>query len=254
MHHFWIVIALCCAQPAWANGINLAWNECLPDGGTVNRTSTCTNEPVLHELVGSFVMDYDKPRFVGVEVYLYVTTSAQWLPDWWQYFNAGSCHLQGAAINGDFGDWGSPSCESSLTSDAAGGIAAYNTISSIPPIPSGEPTQGRFVMGFAHAQPRLLEANREYVGLRMFIRQANPNNCAGCDVPTCITLNSIHAVQEDGTRETMRAPLVRRSVSWHCALTGDVPQDPWPWACVADPGCATPAHGTSWGQIKSLYR
>ena len=56
MYRFWIVVVLCCAQPAWANGINLAWNECLPDGGTINRTSTCANEPVLHELVDVLVV------------------------------------------------------------------------------------------------------------------------------------------------------------------------------------------------------
>lgn len=247
------LLMLAGAVPAPAGGINLAWDQCWREGGTSNKRFGCTTNSGYEFLVGSFLPGVPHLAFIGTEIYVDLYAAQATLPDWWQFFNQGSCRRTALAASADFTLAPQASCVDPWQGLAAGGIAAYQTISTTPPVPDGSPSHARLKAAFALAEPIPLEAQTEYYGFRLSISNAKTlgdSACVGCETDACILLNEIRAVDSDGLVERLTTTEVNSLVTWRCGISPTSGPPP----CYSLVGCSVAARNTTWGQLKSLYR
>ena len=247
------LVVLVWAAPAMGQGINLAWDQCWPEGGTANKRFACDTNAGWHAIVGSFVPVAPHPHFLGIEVILDVNSVASTLPDWWQFFNPGSCRRTALMASADFTSAPQTACVDPWGGSAVGGIAAYQTVTTTPPVPNGLPSSARLLVWFALQVDNPLQELTEYYGFRLRISNAKTvgdSACAGCDVDMCITLKEIKVVDSDGSVERLSSPVQSTTVTWACGA--------WLWtyppSCYHRPGCTVAARNTTWGQVKGLYR
>src|SRR5262245_50765814 len=105
-------------------GVNIRWDRCFDDGGTMNKTFACNVNTGSDQAVLSFVLDSSMPNVVGVAVNVGVKAAVATLPEWWKFRNAGTCRQNELLFitspplpPGNCEDWGN-----GLES---GGLAAY---------------------------------------------------------------------------------------------------------------------------------
>ncbi|MBI5709702.1 MAG: hypothetical protein HZC42_05255 [Candidatus Eisenbacteria bacterium] len=247
------LLSLAGAGPGLAGGINLAWDQCWPEGGTSNRRFACDTNAGYQQIVGSFAPFEAHPNFVGTEIIMDVVSLTSALPDWWQFFNPGSCRRTALSASADFAQSPQTSCVDPWQGRAAGGIAAYQTSTSVPPVPNGLPNAARLKVAFALEFPESLGAEAEYYGFRLSISNAKTfgdSACGGCESNVCILLTEIKVADSGGFQERLWSWLANGAVTWECAS--------WWWGewatCYATPGCTVAARNATWGQVKSLYR
>ena len=245
-----ILLALT-ASVTLAAGVNLTWssgtNGCWTEKLTSLTTWTCDNEfdgPWM--FVGSFKMDANKTDFAGISAIVDGQSSSPSLPDWWQFFNAGSCRsnslIASAAFNVGFLK---TLCKDPFAGAANGGIGAWQTALYPPPTPLNAPAPNRLRLKVAYVltASKSLPASQEWYA---FWAQFDANHtsdtaplCGGCLTPVALVLNEVGVV---GTTSSYKiiAPKDNNTIYWQ----------------AADPilGGATPARNTTWGEVKSLYR
>jgi hypothetical protein len=231
-------------------GINLAWNACLSEGGVGTRTNTCTSNLGTHQLVGSFVPAYDMPTFVGIEATLLVLSTEPQLPDWWQLYYTGACRRTALSVIVQFNGLPNQECVDPFFGQGIG-AADFTT----PYL--GRSDAGRIRVAAAIPAPSPIIAGVEYYGFIVSISNSfttGPEACTGCDVGTCIGLQSVALVGNDLTRQVLDFPIQTNVAIYQCGtlVIADGPGGGGP-ACVAA-NCPTAAARRSWGQIKSLYR
>jgi len=230
------------ATAANAAGINFAWDQCLPEGGTTNRTFACNVTTGTNTMVGSFSPSADQPNFVGIEAVVDLQTEGSALPDWWQFFNSGACRQTSLSTSFDFTSSPATQCVDPWQGLGAGGVAAYQTNATSPPNPYPDPARARVKLAAALADPSPLSANTEYYGfqLRMNnLKSTGTGSCAGCTTPATLVLNEIKSAENTGSFERIFTPITNICITWNSST---VP-------------CATlPAQNKSWGKIKSMYR
>jgi hypothetical protein len=222
-------------------GVNFAWDACLSDGGVSTRTSSCASDDGEHVAVASFVLAHDQWIQVGIEVMIDLHVDAAALPDWWQFFNTGTCRREALTARFDFTAYPQTQCLDPWTrgTPARGGIAAYKTTTSIPPNDYPDPNRARIIAGFASDTPAHLVAGREYLGFELVIRNLGTSSCLGCKEGVSLVLSELKSVQVDGSSERLQEPIVDYCLKFQA---GSVP-------------CSyLPARAITWGQIKSLYR
>ncbi|MGH9197197.1 MAG: hypothetical protein ACRD1T_15845, partial [Acidimicrobiia bacterium] len=210
-----LVLFLLQAVPATAAGINLSWDACTPEGGVQSKTSPCNSNFGNHTAWASFSLAANQPAFVGIEVIFDLQSESTQLPDWWQLFNEGSCRQLALSANALFLDAPGTSCTDPWQGQAQGGVGAYMTATSNPPLPSGQANAARIVVGFAMSSPRALVGGTEYYGLKLVIsntKTVGTGSCAGCATPVCVVLNEIRSAQNNGTDERLTSAIVRKSI------------------------------------------
>ena len=232
------------ASSALAGGLNLAWNNCLSEGGFAARTSACLLNGGTNQLVGSFIPNADIAGVTGIEVVcdLIVGDGTSNIPPWWEINGVGACRPGSLVANGTV-NAANAVCIDWASGAAAGGLAAYNTGGTI--ATANQPAHRRFVIGMA--VPALSAANlvatQEYFAFNALINNAKTvgtPNCAGCSTPVCVVLNSINVVPGTATAQFIGAGTTAAS---NFAL----------WQGVG-PSCAlVPTKNATWGQVKSLY-
>src|SRR5438874_1088530 len=62
-----VAAMLFAASSALAGGVNLAWTNCLNDGGVQSRINACANNLGSASLVASFTPDQDITGVTGIE-------------------------------------------------------------------------------------------------------------------------------------------------------------------------------------------
>jgi hypothetical protein len=152
---------------------------------------------------------------------------------------------------------------------AAGGLAAYQ-------IGFHGPQTARMVGGFAVAAANAanLEPGQEYYAFTVVINHARTvgtGSCSGCDVPVCCFLNRLHLATPPVTGQPSRDIDLDRGanylgsqyVTWQNGYPINVQrQCDFPTSICNrhytsfDCVLATPTrtYGSTWGQVKSLYR
>lgn len=226
-------------------GINFAWGAgCWPENPVNLKTFACTGNTLSGAIMtGSFASSIDQPDFVGIEAVVDLQASAGSLPAWWQFFNAGSCRATSLSTSQDFTAAPNVSCFDLYFGLAAGGIAAYQTTTTAPPVPSGLPNAARLKVAYALADPSPVANSVEYYGFKATInglKTVGTGACAGCATPVCLVLNEIKSAGNLGSVARCTTPISNTAISWQ-AIDGV--------ACAA-----TPTHNATWGQVKSLYR
>jgi hypothetical protein len=251
MRNVIFLLGLTCASPAWAGGTNFAWNQCLPEGGSERSTFECSSNSGFDVAVASFMLDAPQAEFIGLEVFIDVATTPATLPNWWQCFNPGTCRQTALAMDLDFDSSPNEHCLDVWSGLTGGGVAAYATS----PTFDLAPNAARILIGAAMAFGQPLEANQEYYGFKLRISHASstgPDACAGCTAGACLRLREVRAVEADGTSQILTSPITNNVIVWQCGTpTIDANNV---LKCEGPENCTTPAHRTSWGQIKSLYR
>ena len=235
------LLALTCSL-ATAGGINFTWGMgCWPETPSSLELFACDVNTGNHPATASFVVSANQPSFVGIEAVVDIQAASAGLPDWWQFFNPGSCRQTSLTVSSDFTGITPVICVDPWLGFAAGGIAAYQTVTTVPAVPSGLPNSARLKLAEALADPSPLATGTEYYGFRMTINNAKTVGspvCAGCEVPVCLALNEIKVAPRFGNAERIAAPIANQLLSWNGASN-----------CGA-----TATQNKTWGEVKSLYR
>ncbi|MBI5709399.1 MAG: hypothetical protein HZC42_03720 [Candidatus Eisenbacteria bacterium] len=239
-----MVEVLALASEAPAAGVNFSWDACTAEGGVQSKTFACNTNAGSRAAWGSFVVAAAQDSFVGVEVVINVQAQSDTLPDWWQFFNSGACRQTALSTSFDFTSAPGTTCTDPWFGLAAGGWAAYHTINTVPPVPSGLANAARIKIGAAvsSTSPLSLAAGTEYYCFRLVLTNAKTvgsGACSGCDVPVCLTLSEIKVAQLNGAVEALTQPISQNVVYWQSS----------------GGSCGTTApRNTTWGQIRSVLR
>jgi hypothetical protein len=235
------------ASMALAGSVNFSWTQCIADAGLQNRTFACNSNSGTNVAIGTFTLDNELTDFVGVEVVVDLQ-SANALPAWWQFFNAGAC--RGTAISATF-DFSvlAGGCADPFGQPGTGGVAAYCVLGANCVDAPETNNRARVKAAGAVADPTPISAGTEYYGVRFAITNAKTvgtGACAGCTEPVCLVLNSIKAAGLSGGAE----------LNTDGNLAGTDNFITWQGGAIGGLGCplATPTQNKTWGQVKSLYR
>jgi hypothetical protein len=252
----WFV--LCClllaSSSAHAAGLNLAWDQCLSEGGVAAKKSACAANTGYSDVVGSFVPTQPHPGFLGLEILLDVQSETPTLPDWWQFFNSPSCRENALSVSFDFTGAAQSACSDPFSGQAMGGMAAYVTVGH--PRLAGDyqpkPNAARIYMAVALENAVGLAAGTEYYCFRLRIgnqASSGASACAGCATPACMTLSEVR-VYDQGPQvprgeQAPPARFERINMQAQGNLIG--------WQDTG-PACQSAVKNKTWGQLKSMYR
>ena len=227
------------ATLASAAGVNLAWNNCVTDGGVQNITFACNVNTGNRGLVGSFVVDGDIPIVNGNELVVDLQSASAALPDWWQFTTAGVCRQTALSIAAHNG----ANCPDMFEGQASMNIAAYQLAK------HGLANEARIlcVNAVQAAAVVTLFAGQEYGIARWTItntKTVGSPSCTGCTVPVCIVFNWAYiSVVGHNNNNTLTSAANPGSnyVTWQGGAGTNCP-------------AAVPTRNTTWGSVKSLYR
>jgi hypothetical protein len=238
------------ASIASADGISLAWNDCLGAGGASNRTFACDTNVGFNDLYVSFDPPVDVPDVIGsntiIDLY---DLSGPALPAWWQLKNAGSCRLTALSAQTISG-----SCADLWNGQGTAGIAAYFVTANAPSLPMN---QARILASVSVpiANPVAVHPGTEYTDMVIRInntKTAGLGACGGCEHQICLELIEVLLTTNSSGDFVLPNP-------GHC---GAPPPPGWafcpcpgvPGTFVTWQGSPTPALNRTWGQVKMLYR
>ena len=250
-------------------GVSMRWNDCYANGGLSNRSFSCDTNSGTETLVGSFVLAQNASAISGAEGSLSFVSSTSTIPAWWQVRNTGSCRLTSLSFLARDATLPAGSCEnwSGLTSDVAGGIGDYS-------FPSANSARLRWATAVPPTGLRDLTADVEYSVFIIKINHAKSvgtGACAGCDVPMCIAFSGMTLTDNDSdpwNAIRLTGPANGSNsdvVTWQSgAVTAYVPGvapyescqffhgfEPQEFTCA---NSTTRVRGSTWSEIKSLYR
>lgn len=235
------------ASSALAGGVNLAWLNCLGDGGVQNRTFACNSNTGTNLLVTSFILDADLADVSGNELVLDVLSTSDPVPAWWEFRLPVNCRSASLGTNFVFTD---NICLDWAAGQATGGVGSYSGDAgpggwTIDPTVLTRHRRLKIAMAVPPTALGALVANQEYYSTNITINNAKTvgtGACAGCTDPVCIVFNSIKVTTPVPANDvTLGAPNTPGSniVTWQAA--------------VAD--CQlVPTRNTTWGAVKSMYR
>jgi hypothetical protein len=236
------------ASSALAGGVNLAWLNCLGDGGAQNRAFACNANTGSNLLVTSFILDADLADVSGNELVLDVLSTSDPVPAWWEFRAPVNCRSASLGVNTVFTD---NICLDWAAGQAAGGVGSYTGDLggadgwSIDPSVLTRHRRLKIAIAVPPTALAALVANQEYYSTNITINNAKTvgtGACAGCTDPVCIVFNSVKVTTPVAANDVViGAPNTAGSniVTWQAA--------------VAD--CQlVPTRNTTWGAVKSLYR
>jgi hypothetical protein len=233
-------------------GVNIRWDACFADGGTLNKNFACDTNTGSEKLVLSFVLPFDMPGVSGMEGVIDLASAGTTLPAWWAFKNVGTCRQISLGLN-----FVPPStavnCADWSNGQASGGIGAYNLGTTFS---NGGSNSARLVFAIA-VPPSLLASplalDEYFVGILTInhAKTVGTGACAGCATPVCIVFNSLKLTTQvpvnDRTLKTPSNFTDSNYATWQGGL-GVVTN--------RGSGCpaATPTKPKTWGAVKSLYR
>jgi hypothetical protein len=220
--------------------VDLAWNECVVNSSTANRSFSCNEDAGVSYLAGMFTLTDYLAGFKGVSAFLRVTVDEPTLPSWWQFW-PGACR---AGAIGVADPSSLPGCikPTNPFGREEGGAVQHGGA-----LPPNQAMLG--VVWYGEAFANLAGAVR-YAGFVMSISnihtvESPPDtgaHCAGCSRPACIEIHFIDILAYHGGAR-LTQPGTRSFVTWQ----GGTDQ------LGGCPG-AVPVRKPTWGGIKSLYR
>jgi hypothetical protein len=247
-------------------GVNLRWDKCFGDGGVLYRDFACDTNVGVERLVGTFELAADIQGVSGIECYVNIGSVSTTLPAWWHYTSAGNCRQTAlAVVPGP--PAGSAACESWAGAGPVSDNIAFYQLN----------TQGAnhsrlvLVNAVQSANARDLVAGQEYHAFTLQITHAKTvgtGACGGCLEPVVIYFSAVEVEPEVGSATRLWFGANGSESQWAswqqgypinvgrgCTMTGGglFCLNPSVWFDVV-PYSPTPTRGTSWGQLKSLYR
>jgi hypothetical protein len=242
-----LLLAVSASVAAANPGVGIRWSACLSDGGTLNKAFACNANTGGSQIIGTFELGADLGSTSGEEIIIDLASASTPLPDWWGFFNAGTCR-QGALAISPAAPLTAANCLDWAGGLATAGIGAYQ-------IGKRGPNTARIVAASAVPPASLqdLTSATEYFSFALSItnvKTVGTGACAGCLDPVCIVFNSLN----------MTTPILANNVKLTGPSNGtDSNYCTWQGgAGVVTPGgsgcpAATPTKNATWGQVKALY-
>ena len=235
-----LALASSAAPSAFAQGLNLFWNDCAGGSGAViNKTFTCdSNNGDPFTMFLSAYPPIEMPQFVAIEARIDVLVNSTTLPAWWQ-MGTGECRANALTSNCEPTTFGTISCldiwdgasavsiAQVVTAPAAYGFS-YRLVGAIPspsPIVADEVGQ-ELVLGVV----RLSRA-----------KTVGATACPGCFIGACFVASEVKLEQASGVGDVI---LTQPGVSNWVEFNGG----------TGHYNCYVPAVNRTWGAIKALYR
>lgn len=247
-------------------GVNLRWDQCYGDGGVQYKNFACDTNTGSERLVGSFELDSVIPGVTSLEGYVSLGSTTTSLPAWWA-FNApgGVTGCRGTALSVSLvAPAAAANCADWAAGQAAGGLAAY--IFRFP-----DPNRALIKLGAGLSAPLDLGPGQEYFAFSIVLshsRTVGTGACAGCLEPMCVILSDIVIYPGQGPTVHLSNGANyagSRFVSWQegypldivhrctSTLLGMFCYNPYStFDCVIYD--VTRPRGSTWGEVKALYR
>ena len=192
-----MLVAVAAAPALSAPGINVAWDQCHGDGGTLNRMFACNTNSGTERLVLSFVTDQRIENVSGMEMYLQLAADGPALPTWWSMKNPGTCRpsTPGFTVSPPNPsstlcvDWGGSFFGSAGIANYVIGAAGPNTATSVAvvAVPQG--------LGLS-VDPATQYFTGSY--LISHTKTVGTGSCSGCQVPVCILYSHMRLFVDGG--------------------------------------------------------
>jgi hypothetical protein len=250
-------------------GTNLRWDKCYGDNGAWNKDFACDTNTGTERLVGSFELAAPVSDISGMELYVDLASVSAAYPVWWQIRNTGTCRAAALGFTNSL-PAGSANCVDWGEGHAVGGIGRYD-------IGAVGPNHARLIMAVAvpAANVTSLIPGREYFAFTATIthvKTVGTGACAGCLEPVCIFFSTVRLESPGATSTVMTLTrganyLGSQYVTWQRGYpiniaTGSCSgQEVGGTSCIEPhtsfdcvPYSATQTRGSTWGEVKSLYR
>src|SRR5262245_18162878 len=231
------LLTVASAFAASASTMNLAWDQCLPEGGLTSKSFACNANTGAEEAVASFIPGTSF-NLLAVYSYVYVQASSPSLPDWWRY-GVGGCRTASANASADFIASPNTACSDPWMASASSGL--LHTVPS-PDLITG-PNTGMMVGFAALATAVGVTAGHQYYVTRIRFNNSKTlgaGSCARCATPVSLLLGKMEIIDETGNiAEVVTTPDQNGCIDWQGGSG----------LCAA-----TPARNRTWGAIKTLYR
>lgn len=230
------VMVFALASTAHAQGgVNLSWNDC-GTFGIVNSNFACNTNTGFHRIYGSFIPPADLTQLLEVDATFDVVCDQLALSSWWDLPATGGCRSGALGALSDFtagpfscaDPWSGLSSTFQVYDYHFGGAnhARLRTVTALPP-----------------TEPTTVASDVEYYAIQINISNAKSTgtgSCAGCAIPTCVTLQSLNLIQTQGNPSYLVTnPLVQQWVTFNGVVAACLP---------------TPVRNSTWGSVKALYR
>ncbi len=243
-------LALCCllvvAPVTHAAGLNLAWDQCLSDGGSAAKKFACNTNAGFEYLYGSFIPGQNHPQFCGCLYYVDIQAETATLPSWWQFYWSESCRPTALGMTFDFTSLTTQSCNDPFNGTAVGGIANYVVGTHTRPDFTPRANAARIYAAAAVLPYPTITPGTEYLGFRLAISHQSTvggGACAGCATAVCITFTQCDVVDDKPLGAPERVERLTQQATSNMASWQD-----------AGPSCQSAVKNKTWGQLKSLYR
>jgi len=248
------------AASAHAQGINLAWNNCITQGASAaDKAYACDGSAngIPFRVVMSFIAPANLGNFVGIQGVVDVRSSnADPLPDWWK-LGIGECRDGNftfpASLTG-VGTGTTGVCRNPWVGANTGGGFAWYTENKgdNPETPTPSPGWGRVKVAFARDTETSLTQGQQYMVGAFTLDTFNDidsgsGECVGCSTPACLVLNQVELYQTVGSPGGDILVLNTNGTRQHVT---------WQGGAIGGNGCPleTPTRRTTWGSLKSTYR
>lgn len=224
---------------AAAEGVNLAWNDCGTFGQSSQTFDCLSNTGTPFALIASFVPPPNVNEFLGLAAQIDVSSSTGTLPDWWKHGTSQCRGTSGIGVTANFAALPT-SCTDFYNGNAVSGFL-YEVGNAGP---NRATLKVQTAVPFDNRGP--IDPGTEYNAFRVNVQRAKSaaaGACSGCTTPTCLVLNSIQLYQppEAGYDPVVSGPMHADFVTWQSESVAGCP-------------LSTPAKGSTWGQVKTLYR
>lgn len=249
-------IALCgIAKTAHAEpGMNLRWDACFADGGTVNKAFACDTQFGADALVLSFVpptvMDSVNAIEFTLDIVGYHSAS------WWQFSPGSVCRPGTIGITVDPTRFPSM-CSTAFVEGCAPSFLAFEDLSTISA--GRHRIRGRVLREISPPYSTMHGGGSELLLAVLYVSHANPRGCDDCRSPACIGLTQLKLVGPTAARTTyLHGEVVPggSTVTWQSGVASSALEPgPTPATTYRTILCsaAVPARNHTWGSIKSLY-
>ena len=222
-------------------GLTLAWNDCAGGAGAIsNLPYACSGEADTLTLYCALAVSQSIASVISAEVVVDIQHASPVLPDWWQLGGAGVAGCRPGALSTSYDFSSAPGCTDAWQSFGFGGIQGFSVG------PLGNQARIKAVASVTSDHAVTLNPGIQYGLLKLRIaspRTTGPNACAGCAAAACLVFQSVILRVIPG--------------SGNDVLIGEAASPSADFATyqgtAAD--CNTvPAHHSSWGTLKALYR
>ncbi|MEO5618820.1 MAG: hypothetical protein ABIS67_13720 [Candidatus Eisenbacteria bacterium] len=230
------------ASSAFAQGLNLSWNDC-GSFGTEQRNFACGVNTGVNTMYCSAVTGVVMPQLNGMAGVLHLQVNQALISDWWKIGGTGvapNCRA-GTAMTADFSFIANVNCVDPWQGAAAGGLNYEHGFNGA--------NRARIRTVCAIAGSIAINGTDEHYFLKVTVnnsRSTGTGACAGCSDGACIVFNSLLVTQPAGVGDFLIInPLARRHVLWQPG-----------GSTIGGLGCPAqvPTRDQTWGQVKSLYR